>query len=469
MLPTPIKIKSYVRKALADDQLRKAVRKATDTALISRQKAVDQSPGWELLRRRAHAYKTDIIENRDHYLDLFEEKCSENKIKVHRAADGREAVQMILNVARENNVRKIVKSKSLTTEEIQLNPALEKNGIETIETDLGEYIVQLEEKIPSHLTMPALHLSREDIGKLFTEKLKVPYTDEPSELLDIARKKLRAHFLSADMGITGVNFAMAEDGCFAVIENEGNAHLCLSLPKIHVAVMGIEKLIPHLAALPVFLKLLAPSATGQMSSSYVNIVGGAQRGMMGEGPEQVHIVLLDNGRSRIGKDPELRETLFCIRCGACLNGCPVYQQTGGHAYGWVYMGPIGAALIPQYLGVKQGRHAPFLCSLCLACADYCPLRIRLPDHLLTLRSRIVEKGYSGFMEKTGMRIWSILAARPRFYRLISQAAAFIQKLLPGKASFPAPGYTRERSLGRLDSRGFRKRFIKNRKANSNQE
>jgi len=460
METTPVKIKKYIRSALKDPQMRTAVKKAAETAVQSRQKCVDEIPYWEDLRLKTHSIKKDVMEHLDQYLETFESRCMENGIQVHWAVDSEEARSIILDIAKKNSVKKIVKSKSLTTEEIHLNPSLIKNGIETLETDLGEYIVQLMDQIPSHLTMPALHLSRQDIGRLFQEKLGIEYTDVPTELLTVARKKLREHFLTADMGISGVNFAIAESGCFCIIENEANAHLTISLPKIHMAVMGIEKLLPNLYALPYFLKVLGVSATGQKASSYVNFIGGPSLNKYGEGPEEVHIVLLDNGRSRILKDPKLRETLFCIRCGACLNICPIYQQIGGHAYGWIYMGPIGSTLIPQYLGEVEGRYAPFLSSLCCACYDNCPMHINIPDHLLNLRNRMVESKQSQWMERMGMRTWAYLAKHPSLYRFATWFPGKFQKILPGKSAFPAPGYTKERALGRFDSMGFRKRYYK---------
>lgn len=453
-----LRVKENIRQALGDDLLRAAVRKATATAVDSRQRVMEVTPYWELLRRRLHGYKKEVIEHLDEYLEIFEARCLKNGIQVHWAVDAAEARGIILDLAGKNSVRKVVKSKSLTTEEIKLNRALAGAGIEAVETDLGEYIVQLEGEVPSHLIMPAMHLSRRDIGRLFQKKLGIPYTDEPTELLTVARNTLRRHFLSADMGISGVNFAVAGEGCFVIVENEANAHLTITLPRVHVGVMGIEKLIPSLESLPYFLKILAPSATGQKSSTYVNIVGGPQRRRYGEGPEEVHLVLLDNGRSRILRDPRLREVLFCIRCGACLNICPVFRQIGGHAYGWVYMGPIGATLIPQFLGEAEGRHAPFMSSLCCACFEICPVRINIPDHLLTLRNRVVEAGKSGTIERIVMKSWAFLARHPRLYRLATWFPGRLQRLLPKGKAIPAPGFTGERSPGRFDAKGFRKRY-----------
>jgi L-lactate dehydrogenase complex protein LldF len=472
---TPIQTKKYIRTALKDQRLKIAVDKATQTALHKRDDKVKQIPYWEALRYKAHSIKKEVIEHLDRYLEQFEANCQKNGIQMHWAADGQEARNIILKLAQQNNVKTVVKAKSLTTEEIHLNDFLIEHGVETLETDLGEYIVQLMGQIPSHLTAPALHLTRQDIGKLFQQKLGVTYTEDPSELLRIARSRLREKFLNADMGISGVNFAIANSGSFCIVENEANAHLSVSLPRIHVAVMGIEKLVPDMASLAYFLKLLAPSATGQKASCYVNFVGGPSHQKYQEGPEEVHVVLLDNGRSQILADPQLRETLFCIRCGACLNICPIYQQVGGHAYGWVYMGPIGITLIPQYLGEAEGRYAPYASSLCGACYEICPVRINIPHHLLTLRNRVVESGNSLKMEKVGIAGWAFLAKHPLLYRMATWFPGKFQQLLPKGISFPAPGYAKERALGRFDGKGFRKRLkgmekklLKTNKPRSNQ-
>jgi len=458
------KTKVYIKEALKDDNLRHAVDKATQTALKKRADKVAQIPYWEELRHKAHAVKRQVIEHLDEYLLTFEKSCRENGVTVHWAADTNEAQQIILKLAKENNVRNVVKSKSLTTEEIHLNKFLEKNHIEALETDLGEYIVQLLDQIPSHLTAPALHLTRKDVGRVFHEKLGVDYTEEPTELLTIARTKLREKFLAADMGISGVNFGIAETGSIVVVENEANARLTVGLPRIHVAVMGIEKLLPSFKELPHFLKILPVSATGQKQTVYVNVISGPLHDITGEGPEQMHVVLLDNGRSKILADPQLRETLFCIRCGACLNVCPVYQQVGGHAYGWVYMGPIGATLIPQYLGEVEGRYAPYASSLCGACFHACPVRINLPHHLLKLRNKVVESGNSLKTEKAGIKAWAFLAKHPLVYRFATWFPGKLQML--HKKPFPAPGYSKERALGTFDSKGFRKRFLEMQKKKS---
>lgn len=456
---SPIKSKKYAKQALQDTKLREAVAKATESSIKTRQKLVDEIPYWQDLRLKANSIKKNVMENLDDYLIEFEKNCKKNGIQVHWAIDDEQARQIIAGLAEKNKTKKIVKSKSLTTEEIHLNDFLGAKGIEILETDLGEYIVQLMEQIPSHLIIPAIHLRRQEIAQIFHEKLGVDYTEEPTELLRIARKTLREKFLTADMGITGVNYALADTGCFCIVENEANAHLTTGLPDIHVAVMGIEKVIPSLKNLPYFLKLLPISATSQKASTFVNFIGGPSRDKLGEGPKEVHVVLLDNGRSQILRDPQLRETLFCIRCGACLNACPVYHDIGGHAYGWVYMGPIGITLIPQYLGEIEGKVAPYLSSLCGACFEVCPVRINIPHHLLKLRNRVVEKNPSKRIEKLGFKGFGFLASHPKLYRFMTWFPGKLQKLFPIDKSIPAPGYTKDRALGQFDSMGFRKRFF----------
>jgi len=455
---TPLNIKQNVADALVDRDLKKAVLYATQSSQDSREKVINEIPYWEELRQKTNNIKSDIINNLDTYLEKFETNCKNNGIIIHWASNDESARRIILKIASENNVKKIVKSKSLTTEEIHLNEALIEKGIETLETDLGEYIVQLKEQVPSHLIIPALHLSKEDVGQLFADKLGINYTSVPEELLLVARHNIRKKFLQADMGISGSNFAIAESGSFVIVENEANAHLTITMPKIHVALIGIEKLIPDLESLPYFLKVLAPSATGQKASTYVNFVGGPSLNKYGEGPEEVHVVLLDNGRSKILENEQLRETLQCIRCGACLNSCPVYQQIGGHAYGWVYMGPIGATLIPQYLGNHEGKHAPNLCTLCGECYKVCPIKINLPEHLLTLRNQIVQEGESNKIEGAAMKVWSFVASRSKLYDLLTSIPPIVQKVLPAGKSFTAPGYGKERPLPPFDKLGFEKRF-----------
>jgi L-lactate dehydrogenase complex protein LldF len=454
MNTSPSQIKKLVRAALADKGLQQAVAAATEKALTARGISVKQIPFWETLRERNRETKRKVILNLGHYLREFAANCKKHGIGLHWAVDAAEALSIIAGLAKRNNVHRVVKSKSLTTEEIKLNSYLEREEIEVVETDLGEYIIQLKEESPSHLIIPALHLNKQEIGRLFARKLGCSYTEDPVELLQIARAKLREKFLAADMGITGANFALADSGQICVVENEANAHLTLTLPKIHVALLGIEKILPGRHELADFLKALAPSATGQKSSTFVNILGGPLWDQYGEGPGQMHVILLDNGRSNILADPDFRDILACIRCGACLNICPVYRQIGGHAYGWTYMGPIGAVLAPLFLGFKEGRLSPGLCTLCRACYHNCPVKIDLPGLILKLRERNVARGLSGMFEKTGFGIWGFVAQNPTLNRLMVTLLRQVQKLVPAGRSFPVPGYTRERRFARFSPKSF---------------
>jgi L-lactate dehydrogenase complex protein LldF len=344
----------------------------------------------EGLREQAHNIKKETLERLDEYLEHLEKNVIRTGGRVHWARDARHARRLIETIALNNGVKTVVKGKSMVTEEIALNKALADCGIEVSETDLGEFIIQLAGEPPSHLVGPAIHKTKEQIAELFSEKLGVRRMEDPQEMTMFARKILRKKFLNADMGITGVNFAVAETGSIVLFENEGNIRLSTTLPKIHVAIMGIEKVIPTLEDLNVFLKLLARSTTGQKLSSYISIITGPKRDGERDGAEEFHLIILDNGRSRILADEELRETLYCIRCGACLNFCPVYLKIGGHSYGWVYSGPIGSILTPQLINRKQAYLLPYASTLCGACAEVCPVKINIPKILLVLRKRLIE-------------------------------------------------------------------------------
>jgi len=443
--PRPAHLKKNIQSALKDENLREAVARATATALAKRARIVDQTPHWESLRAEAARIKRDVVDHLDEHLEAFEAACARGGIQVHWARDAAEACARVLEILQDQGVTEVVKSKSMVTEEIGLNAYLEAHGIASLETDLGEYIVQLAGEMPSHLTAPALHMSRRDIGRLFAENLGTTYTEDPESLTAVARERLRDRFLSAGAGISGVNFGLAREGGFVVVENECNATLTMHLPPIHVAVMGLERLIPSLEDLPVLLKLLPASATGQAMTSYVHSIQGPR------GSRAVHVILVDNGRTRILADPDLRELLHCIRCGACLNGCPVYQRVGGHAYGWVYPGPIGAALIPLFLGLDAARDLPFASSLCGACFDMCPVRIDLPRHLLRLRSDVTAAGPIPVAERLALRAWSFAATRPRIYRVLAAAQRIWSRL---GIRMPVREWTRTRDFPPAAPRPF---------------
>ena len=389
------------RAALTDMQLRGALRHATGLFGERRRAAITTVDDWEGLRERARAIKEETLSHLDQYLEQFVQNAERAGAQVHWARDAEEACALVIKLAHERGARRIVKSKSMATEEIHLNDALREEGLEPVETDLGEYIIQLAHETPSHIVVPAIHKTKGQIGKLFAEKLGIASTDDVAALTSTARRVLRQRFAEADLGISGVNFGVAETGTILILENEGNARLTTSLPKTHIAVMGIEKVIPRFADLDVFLKLLPRSGTGQRLTAYQSLITGTKRSPDDEGPEEVHIVLMDNGRSRMLSHPVTRQSLACIRCGACLNACPVYQQIGGHAYGSVYPGPIGAVITPQLTGIGKAAQLPYASSLCGACREVCPVKIDIPELLLHLRAEIVEGTATGTAAQKG--------------------------------------------------------------------
>jgi L-lactate dehydrogenase complex protein LldF len=421
------------RQALANTKLQRALTIATVKATSARDEARAQlgQVYWDHLRDRARAIKAEAINHLDYYLVQFSENVERAGGHVFWAETAEEACRYIAEVAQRRGLKEIVKSKSMMTEEIGLNKALASAGIEAVETDLGEYIVQLANERPSHINMPAIHKSRSDVADLFAEKLGVSRTEEISKMTAVARRLLRARFAGAGMGVTGVNFAIAETGTIALVENEGNIRLTTSLPDVHVAVMGIEKVIPRFEDLDVFLKLLSRSASGQKMCSYVSLLTGVKGSDSQEGPEEFHVVVVDNGRIKMLADKHLRESLYCIRCGACLNVCPVYRKIGGHAYGWVYPGPIGAVLTPQMIGLDQAAALPFASSLCGACGDVCPVKIKLPEMLLHLRHEVNKaspSGWRGLLERFGFKMWTIVMSSSPGYKTVARVARVVQRL-----------------------------------------
>lgn len=365
-----------------------ATQKSTRTALLKRAEVVGEfgEERWQQLRRAGHDHRLHALTHLDSYLAMTEEKVIAAGGHVHWARDAEEVHRIVLDIASQNSVRNIVKVKSMVTEEIELNHALKDRGIRVYETDLGEFIVQLAGQRPSHITAPALHMTKEEIADLFREKLKVNAEPDPKLLTEIARNLLREEFLNAGMGISGGNFLIAETGTLVLVTNEGNGRMCTSLPPVHVAIVGIEKIIPDWESAAVMLKLLARSVSGSKITAYNTFITGVREG----GPREFHLILLDNGRTRILKDEIARETLMCIRCGACMNICPVYNQVGGHAYGAVYPGPIGSILTPQLMGTRTAGGLAFASTLCGACSEICPVMIPIPEILLHLRRRYIE-------------------------------------------------------------------------------
>ncbi|MBC7588053.1 MAG: iron-sulfur cluster-binding protein [Chitinophagaceae bacterium] len=356
-------------------------------------------------RERAKNTKWKAIENLDHYLEEFENRITARGAKVIWAENAADALEEIGKICREKNCKTLVKSKSMVTEEIHLNSYLEQNGIESIETDLGEYIQQLDGEAPYHIVTPAMHKSKEDVARLFAEKLGVPNGLTPEELTQVARIKLRKKYVEAEVGVTGANFIIADIGGIAITENEGNARLSCSIPKTHIVIVGIEKMIPCMNDLGLFWPLLATYGTGQKVTVYNTIVTGPRQPKETDGPEEMYVILLDNGRTNLLANPTTREALYCIRCGACLNACPVYKNIGGHSYGTTYSGPIGKVITPYLSGMDEYKHLSYSSSLCGNCTEVCPVRINLHELLLDNRHEAVLQGSSTLAERLAWKVW----------------------------------------------------------------
>jgi L-lactate dehydrogenase complex protein LldF len=441
------------KAALADVHLRGALKNATSLFGERRREAAASLPNWEELRTQARAIKDEALLHLDRYLEEFVRNAESRGAKVHWARDAAEANAIICRLATERGARIVVKSKSMTTEETHLNDALEAAGMQAVETDLGEYIIQLAHETPSHIIAPAIHKTRGQIADLFTAELGMPPTDDVAQLTSTARATLRDRFAAADVGVSGVNFGIAETGTIVIVENEGNIRLTTSLPRAHIAVMGIEKVVPRFADLDVFLKLLPRSGTGQRLTTYQSFITGTKRRATDEGPEELHIVLLDNGRSRMLAHPVTRQSLACIRCGACLNACPVYQQIGGHAYGSVYPGPIGAVITPQLMGIEKAAQLPYASSLCGACREVCPVKIDIPRLLLHLRGEITAQHKGGAAERLAFKVWARVMMSPSLYKMSSIAGRLLQHLVPISRA-----WTSGRDLRPIESQSFHDRW-----------
>jgi L-lactate dehydrogenase complex protein LldF len=418
-------IEKPFRETLADSNLQSVIYSATARFMDKRQAVVGPEvlPDYQELRNRANTLKEHTLDNLDYYLEQFEANVTRNGGKVIWCENDAEAVDFLARLARDKNARLVVKSKSMATEEIGLNAHLESQGLSVVETDLGEYIIQLAHSRPYHIVVPALNLTRYDVADLFSKTLGIERETVPEKQTAIARAVLREKFLTADIGVSGANFLIADSGSIVLVTNEGNGRMSTTLPKVHVAIAGIEKLIPRAQDLAVFLKLLARSATGQPLSVYTSILSGPRRENEIDGPEEFYVVLLDNGRTKLLADPTRRQALYCMRCGACLNHCPVYRKIGGHNYPWVYSGPIGAVITSLFRGIEKDPWLPFASSLCGACAEVCPAKINLPQLLLELRSDIVElksRQGKGRLERFGFRAWSWVMRRPQIYEMLGK-------------------------------------------------
>jgi L-lactate dehydrogenase complex protein LldF len=460
LITTPLRERA--QHALGDRLLHEALDIATTKFIGLRREAFGDFPQGEQLRDRARAIKEATLQRLDQHLERLVDNVERLGGQVHFAATAEEARAIILEIAKRTGARMAVKSKSMATEEIHLNDALEAAGVTPVETDLGEYIIQLAHERPSHIIAPAIHKTKGQVAELFARELKREVAADPEVLTRIARAELREKFLQADLGITGANFAVADTGTVVLVTNEGNGRMVTSLPRVHVAVMGVEKVVPSMTDLMVFLSVLAKSATGQKLSVYTTLVQGPRRPGELEGPDEFHLVLLDNGRiAQIGGS--LREALSCLRCGACLNVCPVYRQIGGHAYGYTYPGPIGILLTAMLNGPRSVKDLAHASSLCGACADACPVKIDIPRMLIELRREVDERGIAPWPERVVFRALAWLLRRPRLYRLAAPLGRALQRPFASGGRIRAlplvlGEWTRTRDLPPVARRTFQERW-----------
>jgi L-lactate dehydrogenase complex protein LldF len=448
------------KTALSNEQLRANVRRATDVIRSKRAAVVGETADWEALREAGRQIKAHVLRHLDEYLQQFEENCTKAGGQVHWARDADEANALIAGIIQSHGEREVIKVKTMTSDETRLNEALERAGITPFETDLADLIIQLGRDKPSHIVVPALHRNRSEIRELFQWTMGVGELGrEPEDLARAAREFLREKFLRVKVGFSGANFALADTGGICVVESEGNGRMCVTLPRVLVTLVGIEKVIPSVADLEVFLQLLPRSATGERMNPYNSIWTGTRASLGMAGPEEFHVVLLDNGRTSVLADREARETLHCIRCAACLNACPVYRQTGGHAYGSIYSGPIGAILTPQLQAMEHSTSLPYASSLCGACYEVCPVKINIPEILIHLRRRIVSAG-SATAEGLAMRAASIAFSGGGWLSLAQHLGRLAQWPFTdhGKIrSLPGPGgdWTATRDLPAVAPQTFR--------------
>ena len=460
MKPTTEKFKEKSSSTLHDLKIQENLSGLYSGFYKARLDVSSATDNWEQMQDQARLIKEHTLDNLHHYLEMLESKVVENGGNVYFADTAADAGSYVLDLAKSRGVKTVVKSKSMLSEEMSLNQRLEDEGIEPVETDLGEYIVQLAEETPYHIIAPAIHKSSGEVAELFSEKIGTDSGLDIEDLTEVARKQLRQKFIEADMGITGGNFLVADTGTLTLVTNEGNGRMCTSLPKIHVAVVGMEKVIPSMADLGLFLRLLIRSATGQWMSSYVTTTSGPKKEGDIDGPEEFHLVVVDNGRSDILANPELREALYCLRCGACLNACPVYRKVGGHSYGWVYPGPIGAVVTPMLTGLSKGKDLPFASSLCGACKEACPVKIDIPRMLLYMRSELSEgKDYpeeisAGIIDKALHRIRGYVLANAKLSAAIHGIGSkFAKVFFRNRLPLP-PSWSKHRELPNLPDQTF---------------
>lgn len=438
MHTTPRQFKENARAALNDITLRQPLEKLKVGFRVRRAQAAEKLPEFETLRDQGRDLKNHVLENLDFYLETFAERVEAAGGVVHWARDAAEAREIVLSICRDHNARTVTKGKSMISEEIGLNAYLADHDIVPVETDLGEYIIQLRNEPPSHIIAPAIHVQKEMVADAFRSTHTHLPADrplsEPRQLLDEARAVLRDKFLAADVGITGANFLIAETGSTVIVTNEGNGDLTQLLPKVHVVLASLEKIVPTLEDAALLMRLLARSATGQEASSYTSFSTGPRRPEDPDGPEHFHVVLLDNGRSRL-LGTEFEEMLRCIRCGACMNHCPVYGAIGGHAYGWVYPGPIGSVLTPALIGIEESAPLPNASTLCGRCEAVCPMRIPLPKLLRHWREQEFSRHLTPQRARLGLQVYRWFATRPAFWRLATRVSALMLRLIGGKQGY----------------------------------
>jgi L-lactate dehydrogenase complex protein LldF len=435
MQPQSRKFKENVAKAIADEQLQKSLFTVKKGLVNNRLNAVKLVSDFELLREKASQLKKHTLSHLDYYLEEFEKNFTAQGGIIHWAKDAEEARSIIVSICKKHNAKTIAKGKSMAGEEININEALEAAGIEPIETDLGEYIVQLAKEPPSHIIVPCVHKTRAQVIDLFSKNHEKygcnKILSEVPEIVDEARKVMRSKFLNADIGMTGANFLVAETGSTVIVTNEGNGDLCSTLPKVHIVTAGLEKVVPTLDDVSLLSRLLARSATGQEITAYTTFSTGPKRKEDQDGPEEMHVVLIDNGRTDL-LNSELNEILRCIRCGACINHCPVYGAVGGHAYGWVYPGPMGAVLTPAILGLEEAGDLPNACTLNGRCETVCPVKIPLPKLLRLLRVRQFKKNLGSKTSRLALNLWGSIASHPKIYHLLTDTAIRLLNLLGAK-------------------------------------
>lgn len=452
-----------VEEGLNNDFMRQAVASAQGRFRSGKQKTAEELGNWEDWRSLGEEIRTHTLENIDYYLQQLSDQVAKRGGNVYFAETAEEANNYIRNVVKKKNGKKVAKSKSMVTEELGLNDVLQEDGVEVVETDLGEWILQLDEDPPSHIVTPAIHKDKEGIKETFTKKRGYRKSDDPEELAAFAREQLRKDFLSADVGITGCNFAVAESGAITLVTNEGNARMVTTLPDTQITVMGMERIVPTWEELEVLVSLLTRSAVGQKLTSYITAITGARLEDEIDGPDDYHLVIVDNGRSKI-LGTEFQSALHCIRCAACINVCPVYRQVGGHAYGSIYPGPIGAVITPLLDGYEDHKELPYASSLCAACTEACPVKIPLHEHLIRHREIIVEReNMAPATEKAAMKGYAKWASSPAAYKLSSKMARTAlkpwtkdEKITNGPG--PLKGWTDTRDFPAPSKQSFRAWF-----------